>query len=50
MARLCRNTINILAAYGSEKYLNVLEPVSKRSYKRKPAIVLSGAGQLSLAS
>lgn len=50
MARLCRNTINILAVHGSEKYLSALEPVSKRSYKRKAAVVLSAAGQLSLAS
>lgn len=28
----------------------MLEPVSKQSYKRKPGIVLSGAGQLNLAS
>lgn len=38
-ARLCRNTINILAMYGSEKYLSVSEPVSKH-YKREPAALL----------
>lgn len=47
-ARLCRNTINILVMYGSEKYLSVSEPVSKH-YKREPAVLRCWGVQLCLS-
>lgn len=50
IANLCRNTVNIVVVYRSEKYLSELELVSKHSYKRKAAIMPFREGQLSLAS